>query len=56
VLSELSEKTQFIVISHNRETMRQANLLYGVTMGDDGSSQVLSLRLEDAEKIGKVSG
>ncbi|NTW14156.1 MAG: AAA family ATPase [Candidatus Moranbacteria bacterium] len=51
VLFELCERTQFIVITHNRETMRQAGLLYGVTMGDDGSSQVLSLRLEDAEKF-----
>ncbi|MEI6650769.1 MAG: AAA family ATPase [Candidatus Moraniibacteriota bacterium] len=51
VLSELCERTQFIVITHNRETMRQAGLLYGVTMGEDGSSQVLSLRLEDAEKF-----
>jgi chromosome segregation protein len=51
VLSELSEKTQFIVISHNRETMRQAGLLYGVTMGADGASQVLSLRLEDVERL-----
>ncbi|NTW14980.1 MAG: AAA family ATPase [Candidatus Moranbacteria bacterium] len=51
VLSELSERTQFIVITHNRETMRQASLLYGVTMGDDGSSQILSLHLEDIEKF-----
>ncbi|MEI7749779.1 MAG: AAA family ATPase [Candidatus Moraniibacteriota bacterium] len=51
VLSELSERTQFIVISHNRETMRQAGLLYGVTMGEDGSSQILSLRLEDVDKL-----
>ncbi|NTW89393.1 MAG: AAA family ATPase, partial [Candidatus Moranbacteria bacterium] len=59
VLSELSERTQFIVISHNRETMRQAELLYGVTMGDDGASQVLSLHLEEAERLrgkgGKVA-
>ncbi len=51
VLRELSERTQFIVITHNRETMREASLLYGVTMGEDGVSQVLSLHLEDAEKI-----
>jgi len=51
VLSELSDRTQFIVITHNRETMRQADLLYGVTMGDDGTSTVLSLRLEDAEVL-----
>jgi chromosome segregation protein len=57
VLSEFSEKTQFIVISHNRETMRRADLLYGVTMGEDGSSQVLSLRLEDVGKFrGKGGG
>ncbi len=55
VLSELSERTQFIVISHNRETMRQAGLLYGVTMGDDGSSQVLSLRIGDVESLSRDS-
>jgi chromosome segregation protein len=56
VLSELSERTQFIVISHNRETMRQAGLLYGVTMGADGASQVLSLHLEDAERLRGTGG
>ncbi len=56
VLSELSERTQFIVISHNRETMRQAGLLYGVTMGDDGSSQVLSLRIGDVESLSHDPG
>lgn len=59
VLQELSDRTQFIVITHNRETMRQASLLYGVTMGDDGVSQVLSLHLEEAERIrgkGRKSG
>lgn len=51
VLSELSGRTQFIVITHNRETMRQADLLYGVTMGDDGASKVLSIRLQDVDRI-----
>lgn len=51
VLRELSDRTQFIVITHNRQTMREASLLYGVTMGEDGVSQVLSLHLEEAEKI-----
>lgn len=50
VLRELSDRTQFIVITHNRETMRQAALLYGVTMGEDGVSQILSLHLEEVEK------
>ena len=51
VLSELSDRTQFIVITHNRETMRQADLLYGVTMGDDGASQVLSIRLGEVDRL-----
>lgn len=48
ILEELSRKTQFIVITHNRATMEKAGILYGVTMGDDGISQVLSLKLEEA--------
>ena len=46
---ELSKKTQLIVVTHNRETMRVAGILYGVTMGNDGVSKLLSLRLEEAE-------
>ena len=48
ILESLSRKAQFIVITHNRATMEKARMLYGVTMGDDGVSQVLSLRLEEA--------
>jgi chromosome segregation protein len=43
----LSEKTQFIVVTHNRGTIEAADTIYGVTMGDDGASRVLSLRLEE---------
>lgn len=46
LISEFSKGTQFIVITHNRETMNQANILYGVTMGEDGVSTLLSLKLE----------
>ncbi len=46
MLRELSVHTQFVAITHNRETMSQAGLLYGVTMGDDGVSQLLSIRLD----------
>ncbi|MBC7223204.1 MAG: chromosome segregation protein SMC [Anaerolineae bacterium] len=46
-LVELSHKTQFIVISHNRKTIEAAHRIYGVSMRRDGSSQVVSLRLED---------
>lgn len=49
ILSELSKKTQLILITHNRETMKSANVLYGVTMGDDGVSKLLSLKFEEAE-------
>jgi len=44
ILRELSKKTQFILITHNRETMKLADILYGVTM-DEGVSRVLSLKL-----------
>src|SRR3989339_415569 len=47
ILEELSHKTQFIAITHNRATMRRSAILYGVTMGDDGVSKLLSVKLED---------
>ncbi len=54
ILDDLSHKTQFIVITHNRATMRRANILYGVTMQDDGVSKLLSIKLEDAEREEEV--
>ncbi len=51
ILAELSHYTQFIVITHNRATMQQADVLYGVTMGADGVSQLLSVKLDQAQKI-----
>lgn len=45
LLVELAQKTQFIVITHKRETMRQADALFGVTMGKDGVSSLLSVDL-----------
>ncbi|MDD5083548.1 MAG: AAA family ATPase [Candidatus Moranbacteria bacterium] len=56
VLQELSHHTQFVAITHNRETMRQASLLYGVTMGDDGISKLLSVRLDQVADDGKLVG
>lgn len=52
ILKELSEKTQLILITHNRETMKVASVLYGVMMGEDGISKILSLQLEEAESYG----
>ena len=47
LLRELSEKTQFIIVSHNRNTVQAADVIYGVTMGRDSASQVISLRLDE---------
>ncbi|MBN1318180.1 MAG: chromosome segregation protein SMC [Anaerolineales bacterium] len=46
ILIELSKETQIIVITHNRGTVQAADTIYGVSMGDDGVSQVVSLRLD----------
>ncbi len=48
ILKELAKKTQLILVTHNRETMKCADVLYGVTMGDDGVSKLLSLKFEEA--------
>jgi len=51
IVHELSDKAQFICITHNRATMEQAAILYGVTMGSDGVSRLLSINFEEAEKV-----
>jgi chromosome segregation protein len=51
LLQEQSQHNQFIVITHNRATMKAANALYGVTMGDDSVSRVYSKKLEDEETV-----
>lgn len=48
MLKNLAKETQLIIITHNRESMKQAGVLYGVTMGGDGISKLLSLKLEEA--------
>jgi len=53
VFDELTGKTQFILITHNRATMQKASILYGVTMEADGVSRLLSLNLEQAEQAVK---
>lgn len=49
ILDDLSDKTQFIVITHNRASMRRASILYGVTMQADGVSQILSVKLDELQ-------
>lgn len=51
ILRDLSTKTQIICITHNRVTMRASDLLYGVTVGKEGKSHILSVELEQAEEM-----
>ncbi len=52
ILKRLAQRTQFIVITHNRVTMMEAQVIYGVSMGGDSISRVLSLKLEEAPIVG----
>ncbi|NQV13466.1 MAG: AAA family ATPase [Parcubacteria group bacterium] len=49
IVASLAKKSQFIVITHNRETMRRSDLLYGVTMEESGVSKLLSVKLDNLE-------
>ena len=53
MLANLSKYSQLIVVTHNRETMSRAQVLYGVTMSAEGASKLLSIRLEDATSYAK---
>jgi len=53
-LRELARGTQFVIITHNRGTIEAADALYGVTVGDDSVSRVISLRLEEAQELAGV--
>lgn len=50
LLIELSQNTQFIIVTHNRNTVQAANVIYGVTMGRDSASQVISLKLDEVSE------
>lgn len=52
ILQQLAERTQFIVITHNRVTMTVAQAIYGVSMGGDSVSRLLSLKLEEVAVAG----
>jgi chromosome segregation protein len=51
LLKELSLVTQFVIITHNRNTVQVADVLYGVTMGRDSSTQTLSLRMDEIDRV-----
>jgi len=54
LLRELSLKSQFIVITHNRGTVQAAQTIYGISMGTDSASQVISLKPEDYMRQGTL--
>ena len=53
MIERLAEETQLIVVTHNRETMSRASILYGVTLGSDDASTLLSIKFEEAVKVAK---
>ncbi len=53
MLENLSKYSELVVVTHNRETMSRAQVLYGVTMGSEGVSKLLSIHLEDASNYAK---
>lgn len=53
MIENLSKQSQLILITHNRETMSRAGVLYGVTMGSDGASRLLSIQFDEAVKVAK---
>ncbi len=53
MIEALARKSQLILITHNRETMSRAGILYGVTMSGDGVSKLLSVRLQEALAVAK---
>ena len=53
MIENLSKHSQLILITHNRETMSRAGIIYGVTMGADGASKLLSIAFEEAAAVAK---
>lgn len=53
MIEELAKVSQLILITHNRETMSRAGVIYGVTMGKDGVSRLLSIAFDEAVAVAK---
>lgn len=53
MIENLAKYSQLVVITHNRETMSRAGIIYGVTMGADAISKLLSIKFEEAEQLAK---
>jgi len=54
-LHELSDRTQFILVTHVKQTMERAEVLYGVTMEEPGVSKIVSVRLQEAAKAARAA-
>lgn len=54
-LDKLATNTQFLIVTHNRRTIEKADAIYGISMGRDSVSKVLSVRLDDITEEGTVS-
>ena len=50
IISEFTERTQFIIVTHNRLTAQKGNLFYGVTMQEPGVSKVFSFKPDNLDK------
>ena len=53
MIESLSKHSQLILITHNRETMSRAGVIYGVTVGADSASRLLSIAFDDAVQVAK---
>jgi len=53
MIEALAKKSQLVLITHNRETMSRAGILYGITMGGDGVSKLLSVKFDEAAAVAK---
>jgi chromosome segregation protein len=51
MLGRLAEKSKLLVITHNRETMNHCDMLYGVTIGAEGASKLLSINFKDVAHV-----
>lgn len=56
LLREFSSRTQFIIVTHHKTTMEASDVLYGVTMEENGVSRLISVRLADATDTGGFKG
>jgi len=56
MLHDLSSQTQFIIVTHNRNTVQVAETVYGITMGADSASQMISLKLDGERIAGAANG